>query len=359
MDIGNRTTTSHLISYVGRRKSTSFFQLVENLSSYHKFDLTKIDEINLNENIFVFRTNPSIGFPASDINSIQIVQDNRTNQYIQYQIETNFFGLNGSTSPLPSSYLDTIASEYAFGTGIKHQYFDFFNHRLIILLIKSWRKYKYYINYKDGIDDVFSKRLFAFIGVGNYARTSDKLPDLSVSKSEHVNDLEDIDWHKLLYFMGVLLSRVRSPQMIASIIMHYFNLTTVRVLEWQKQQVKITDDQKNKLGQQNMCLSDNFIIGENVTSYSKKYALVLDNLTLDNFYDFLPNGKRNLILRKLMTFLMKDLLPYDIHLGINLDTVPDFILGNEQHSLLGWTTFMNVDKQKTVASSQVTIVGQS
>ncbi|MBS9783271.1 MAG: type VI secretion system baseplate subunit TssG [Pasteurella sp.] len=358
MDITDRQTTNYLIEYQGNKKSANFFQLVESLSAFHDFDLSKFDEANLDSSIFLFATNPSMGFPASDIEKIELIKENKNDTTKQYRITTNFLGLQGTTSPLPGVYLDSIASEYIHGTGIKHHYFDFFNHRLTVLFIKAWRKYRYYINYKYGIDDVFSKRLFAFIGVGDYIRDSSKSLLSVDTDNGKSSSLEDIDWHKLLYFMGVLLSRVRSPHMIENIIMHYFNLKKVNILEWQKQQISIPDEQKNSLGKNNMTLSDNFMIGENVISYSKKYVLVLDDLSLQNFYDFLPTGRKNLVLKKLMTFLMKDLLPYDIHLGINLEKVPDFILGNEQHSLLGWTTFMNEDGEAIVAS-HVTIVGQA
>lgn len=351
----NRETTCSIVTYRGKKRSANFFQLIENLAYYHNIDLSSIDKVHVNETLFQFTTAPAVSFPTSDINRIDVYYDK--NNVKKYLIETNFLGLHGSSSPLPGSYLDQIAYEYAQGSGIKHQYFDFFNHRLQTLLLKSWRKYKYYINYKHGINDDFSRKLFAFIGVDNRNYYSNTNNNDSASNPALPDNLEGLDWHKLLYFMGVLVSRVRSPNMVEKIIGHYFNLNKVEILEWQKQKITLQPEQTNSLGKVNISLSDTFILGSQVTSYAKKFVIILDELSLEQFYDFLPNGSKHQTLKKLILFLMKDLLPYDIHLGIKLDTVPDFILGNSSHSLLGWTTFMNSTEQ-TKTPSRVTITGQ-
>lgn len=351
----DRETACSVITYTGRKQSANFFQLVENLACYHDIDLSNIDKFHINETLFRFSTAPSVSFPTADIKKIEVHYDR--DNIKQYLIETTFLGLHGASSPLPGTYLDQIAYEYAQGSSIKHQYFDFFNHRLQTLLLKSWRKYKYYINYKHGIDDDFSKKLFAFIGVDNRNYHVKTNHDSKTNVQTIPDNLEGLDWHKLLYFMGVLVSRVRSPSMVEKIISHYFNLDKVKIKEWQKQKITLQSEQTNSLGKANVSLSDTFILGNEVTSYAKKFVIVLDELSLEQFYDFLPNGAKHLILKKLILFLMKDLLPYDIHLGIKLDTVPDFILGNCNHSLLGWTTFMNTG-EKIQTPSRVTITGQ-
>ena len=53
-----------------------------------------------------------------------------------------------------------------------------------------------------------------------------------------------------------------------------------------RQLVEVENEQKNKLGMQNMMLGNNFISGDKVESFSNKFRVNIDNLTISEFYQF-------------------------------------------------------------------------
>ncbi len=52
----------------------------------------------------------------------------------------SFRGLHGSQSPLPGYYLEDLAWEAGQNLGIRRHFLDFFNHRLVTLFHRAWRK---------------------------------------------------------------------------------------------------------------------------------------------------------------------------------------------------------------------------
>ena len=60
----------------------------------------------------------------------------------------------------------------------------------------------------------------------------------------------------------------------------------VFIEEHVRQLVEVENEQKNKLGMQNMMLGNNFISGDKVESFSNKFRVNIDNLTISEFYQF-------------------------------------------------------------------------
>ena len=116
-------------------------------------------------------------------------------------------------------------------------------------------------------------------------------------------------------------------------------------------------NKKNKLGMQNMMLGNNFISGDKVESFSNKFRVNIDNLTISEFYQFLPNTEKYKHLQELIRFSIKRSLPYDISLGLHPDTQSTFILGKDNSSWLGWTTLINTDSAKVHSLNRVIIEG--
>lgn len=73
-----------------------------------------------------FRPWPGMGFPAGELRT---VEKNPDNSNIPLTVRTNFLGLYGVDSPLPTSYLDEIAQGHD-GTEALTEFLDIFNHRI-------------------------------------------------------------------------------------------------------------------------------------------------------------------------------------------------------------------------------------
>ncbi|WP_143531215.1 type VI secretion system baseplate subunit TssG, partial [Rodentibacter genomosp. 2] len=170
-------------------------------------------------------------------------------------------------------------------------------------------------------------------------------------------EFSHLNWSKIFYYIGLIQSGVRTSVVLEKIIKNYFELGAVSIDEHVRQLLEIEPEQKNQLGMKNVVLGESFISGDKVESYSNKFRININELMLDEFYQFLPNTTKYMHLQELIRFLLKEPLPYDILLGLHPDTRSLFVLGKENSSLLGWTTLMNSNSSEMCSLGKVLIEG--
>lgn len=335
----------------------SFFQLVELLSEAEHFDPEKMETCQFDASLFYFKTHSGLGFPVSEIAGIEAIKIKTAGKIFRekYNIAVNFLGLQGASSPLPGFIIEEIAYESAQDIGIKHMFFDFFNHRLNVFLHKIWRKYRYYAQFKENAADIFSRKVFSFIGLDDEEFKVKASIDPSASGREEGTL---VNWGRLLNYCGLIASRSRSPLMVTNIITHYFDLKDkdVEILEWQKRSVDMPSWQLNDLGQRNCQLDNDFIIGSSVVTYSNKFVICLNNLKTDIFHAFLPTGNLYKVICTLVSFLLRDQISFDLRLGLIQEEIPLMELKKDNKIFLGWNTF--IGENSLLRQSMVTIKGQ-
>ncbi|MBK1492730.1 type VI secretion system baseplate subunit TssG [Pseudomonas aeruginosa] len=301
-------------------KNYNFFGLLELLSSIHGEDLESCDGFDAAQQRVRLSTSPALGFPASDVS---LAERSQTTAHA-YHVQTTFFGLHGADSPLPGYYLDRLAYEYGQEEGIRTQFLDFFNHRLLMLLHQIWRKYRYYIRFKSGARDRFSPYVFALIGLGDAdMRGATPLP-----------------WSRLLSFAGMVALRGRPASMVAGIIAHCFDLEQVDITECAFRYAELDEGDLVAVGQRNGRLGQSMVVGRRVRTRHSKFVVSIPNLTRERFYDFLPSGHDFPRLRTLIEFLLRDPIAYDLHLGLREDQVSPINLQRTGTTQLGWTSFL-------------------
>lgn len=296
----------------------NFFQLVELLYKIKNVDFeTGLNTLPHSEPIY-YASNASLAFPIRDIDSLQKTKSGK------FLLEISLFGLTGSQSPLPGYYLESTAWEYFQKSKKLATFLDLFNHRLTTLLYHAWRKYRYYINFKNAGEDSLSQRMFALVGL---------------SKPIIRNSLE-MNKSKMLAYAGLLASTSRSPQIIIGLVSHCFELNHVDILSWQFRRVPLVPSQQNKLGLTNCLIGENMILGDTVPDYSGKFVLAINKLSLKRFLNFLPNGEEYKNLVTFVSFILRSQLSWDLRLGLDNNQASGIQLGVENQSLLGWTTFL-------------------
>ncbi len=328
----NRSTADHIVyDLVKHSKQYSFFQAVQLLNDFNK--LVKDDEgkESLKETLIQFSVNPQLIFNKSDVDSVSI---NESNEKMIAQMSVNFLGLYGSTSPLPAFYSESIL-QAKNGFDSTQDFMDLFNHRMISLVYKCWEKYRYYQQYKmssekEGSSDVFTNRMFALCGL---------------VRPEQRND-SDVNWHRLLPFLGMLGMRCHSASVIESILRFYFNYKNFHIVSNMQRFVEIEDDQQNRLGEQCSTLSDDLVLGNLVEDRSGKFRIKITNLSYERFIQFLPEGENYQSLRKIVDYVLRDQLDYDIELQLVKYAVPELSLSHHNQEKLGWTTWFGAQIQE-------------
>lgn len=291
----------------------SFFQLVELLHQLKGRDPQDAQWELTGE--LQFSANPSLGFAPSDISMLESLGNGRL------RLETCFLGLNGAQSPLPSYLLDMLLDDEE---GIRRNFLDFFNNRLISLLYRLWRKYRYYVRFQENAADSFSAQVYALVGLANVDIRQDT----------------SINWCKMLAYAGMLAGRSRSPQAVAGIVAHCFDLPNVSIRQWQLRQVEIPEFQRCRLGMANSKLGENTMLGKRIGDLCGKFVLCMEELSLERFRDFLPSGEEFQPLCKVMEVILREQMAYDLELTLRADEAPLLQLGEEKGGQLGWSSFL-------------------
>ncbi|MFY0989258.1 type VI secretion system baseplate subunit TssG [Halomonas sp. C05BenzN] len=294
-----------------------FYQLVELLHRHHDDDLEGGGG-SVPERVR-YRASASLGFPGSDVVALA------PGAAGGYEMEVSFLGLQGAQSPLPGYYLESLAHDAAHHEGAAGDFLDFFNHRLLTLVHRAWRKYRHHVRYQDGASDGFSAAIFALVG----------LADADLRGETPIN------WSKMLAYTGLLAGRSRSPEVVCGIVGHCFDLDDVHLEEWVHRWVDIPEDQRSRSGRSAMTLGEDMIAGERVADIGGKFALCLRGLSLERFRDFLPDGGEHAPLRTLVDFVLREPLAYDLELELLPSAVRPMRLGEAGSCQLGWTTFVD------------------
>jgi len=223
---------------------------------------------------------------------------------------------------LPGFMLEQILEEE--DTGVRRIFLDFFNNRLTGLLHQVWRKYRYYVCFKDDASDIFSSRLFALVGLAE--------------KDMRTNTT--INWCKMLSYAGMLAGRARSPQVVSGIIAHCFDLKHVTIKQWIKRKVDIPQEQRVKLGKVNTTLGADLIIGSHVNDCMGKFKICLHDLSVTRFAQFLPSGEHFDGLAKLVEFILREQMAFDLQLEMSpANQGLGMSLSSDKPAALGWSSF--------------------
>ncbi|WP_406821791.1 type VI secretion system baseplate subunit TssG [Pseudomonas sp. KnCO4] len=299
----------------------NFFQLLERLYGLHGDDLEPRWPSEATRLRVRLASDPRLTFPVSDVYKAERMPG----QEQRYRVCTTFMGLHGTDSPLPTYYLEQVAYEHAQGIGMRPAFFDFFNHYLLSLLHRIWRKYRYYIRFQPGATDGFSQYIFALLGLNDrQLRGNTALP-----------------WSRLLSFAGVIASRSRAPGTVAGIIAHCFDLEQVHIREFETRSVSTTLKQLACLGRRNGELGRTFMLGSRTRTRSSKFTIVIGELDQKQLHDLLPGGVNFDRLRALIDLLLRDGLAYDLELRLKRNALSPFCLHRSQGAYLGWTSFVD------------------
>lgn len=294
--------------------------IVDHSAEYSFFEavrlLRRAGEYNLR-----FSASSSLGFPAADIAAIAI--DSASDTRPSIRITTRLPALSGAHSPLPGFYAEQIATD---GTDRpeRAQFLDFFHHRLTVLLYDCWEKYRYYIRYEHEARDLFSRRMFALLGLFD----------------DELRPSGRVAWPRLLGEAGLLASRSRSPSVVCALIRDYFGLDAVEIEPFVLRWVAIDESQRCALGGANAVLGESTTVGERVADRAGKFRIVLGPLDLERFRRFLPGGADHEALREFMAVVQHQPLVYDLRLRLKPDAVPPLVLGAASACQLGWSSWL-------------------
>jgi type VI secretion system protein ImpH len=280
-----------------------------------------------------FQANPSLGFPGSDIDRVQFFEEHGE---LRARMRFNLIGLFGASSPLPAFYGEQALGDTEEGNPTRH-FLDLFHHRLQRLMLPIWRKYRYNASFQSGARDEFSEQLFSLVGLGG----------------ARIRESQDLNWKRLLPYLGLLSLRAHSAALVESVLRYYFKHEELLIEQCIERQVQVLDEQQNRLGEANSALGEDLVLGETVRDRSGKFRIHINQLDWQRFHEFLPIGEGYQPLCALVRFTLRDPLDYDVRLVLRREEIRELCIGEENACRLGWTSWLgheNADGVVTLGS---------
>ena len=277
-----------------------------------------------------FQANPSLGFPGSDVDRVEFFEEHGQ---MRARLRFNLIGLVGSGSPLPAFYGEQALGDSEEGNSTRN-FLDLFHHRLHRLMLPIWRKYRYRASFESGALDPFSSQLFALIGLGG----------------EEIRKAGELNWKRLLPYLGLLSLRAHSAALIEAVLRYYFKHAELTIEQCIERRVEILDEQRNRLGRANSLLAEDLVLGEHVRDRSGKFRIHIRELDWQRFHEFLPIGFGYQPLCALVRFTLRDPLDYDIRLVLRQEEIRELRIGEQNACRLGWTSWLGGEKADGVVT---------
>ncbi len=266
----------------------------------------------------------STSFAASAIHEVLAA----TGEQPVPRMVVGFMGLTGPSGVLPTLYTDLLRRIELEGRGPQkyalRDWFDLFNHRLVTLFYRAWKKYRPYATYRDALrgsttafeDDSITQVLRSVCGFGLPAQATQlsKLVQAPVltSHAPLTQTLAQTSTQPLtptstqtptqpaihpqtarsalLRYAGCLAQRPRSASNLAAILTEFFDLP-IQVEEFRGNWLTIDQEAQSQLGvaNGNCVLGETAVVGEQAWERQNRIIIRVGPISHPEFTRFLPD----------------------------------------------------------------------
>ena len=261
----------------------------------------------------------SMAFPPSDV--VKVEEGSGENPL--FSVSTSFLGLYGTSSPLPTFYTEDLLNEAIEDVSLTRGFLDIINHRLYLLLFRSWAKYRPFLQVVEEKNPRDVERLYCLLGLG-----------------EEELRKEAFEAYGLLRYLGLFTQYPRSALGLETLLQDALEVQPIEVLPCVPRRVTIPPDQRCSLGVTGCSLGEDLFLGEEMGDRMGKFRLEVGPLGSEAFHSLLPGSPRHRKLAFLTRFYLNDPLEYDLTLILGEKEASTACLGAPQWSMLGWDTWV-------------------
>jgi type VI secretion system protein ImpH len=299
-----------------------FFQAVRLLEKFRPERKPVGKFVHPESEIAHFRAHPSLAFPASQIQDLEWSEDGPARMLV------NFMGLIGPEGVLPNPYTSLIIERQRDGDSTLRDFLDVFNHRIISLFYRAWRKYRVDVACERGERELFSRHLLSLLGLG----------------TEGMRDRQTLSDDSLVYYAGLLAQRPRSAQALQQILSDYFDVP-VAIEQFSGGWYRLDRETQCRVSEENTDsgeLGFGAVVGDEMWNQQSRVRIVIGPLTLERYADFLPEGQSFEPLRGWVRFFSNDEWDFEVKLILEREQVPACTLGAAGVSgpQLGWVSWV-------------------
>jgi type VI secretion system protein ImpH len=269
-----------------------------------------------------FRVNQRLGFPASEIQKLEL------DGGPQPEMTVNFMGLTGPSGVLPYAYSELILERARAKDHSLAAFLDLFNHRAISLFYRAWQRSRFPVTYSAGTRDLFTHYLLDLIGLGTTG----------------LRDRQEIEDEALLHYVSLIGMQSRSAAALEQIIGDYFEVpVTIEQFTgaWYALE-RPTQCEMSEAGSASSQLGAGAVVGDAVWDRQARVRIRLGPLDLERYNDFLPGGSAYPELRAITRFFTNECLDFEVQLVLDRSHAPGIELDFDSGNLarLGWVSWV-------------------
>jgi type VI secretion system protein ImpH len=282
-----------------------------------------------------FYVNQRLGFPASEIQHLE-VSDNAPAKMM-----VNFMGLTGPMGVLPYAYSELMLERARAKDHSLASFFDIFNHRAISLFHRAWQRARFPVTYSAGNRDLFSQYLLDLLGLGTAG----------------LRDRQEIEDEALMHYISLIAMQSRSAVALEQVLTDYFDVP-VDVQQFTGAWYGLdrsTQCEMNEKESVSIQIGSGAMVGDAVWDRQGRVRIRIGPLSMERYYDFLPQGSAHEALRAITRFFSNDCLDFEVQLVLERSQVPTIELDlNASHpARLGWVSWaktapLGVDPDDTI-----------
>ena len=294
-----------------------------------------------------FRPRPRTGFPAGEVASVEF--DDETDIFgpafgsrLPPTVRTTFMGLYGVDAAMPPHMIDDIVLREE-GHEAVEAFLDQFHHRVVTLLYRAWKRYRYAESFRAGGSDAHSRNLLCLAGFG----LGDKPQRAGLPDS------------RMLALLGLLIQRTRTSEGLARVVALAVPGVGVRVDEFfpvltrAGQSRPLTSGGRASVPEDRAQpgLGGSYVLGRRLVHRGRAVRVILRPADAQQAHELLPGATLH---RELLAYVQLYVgAKADVHLRMEVSSrlAPKPAIGHASAGpapRLAWTTVLPADEERLI-----------
>ncbi len=271
------------------------------------------------------RPSVSMSFPEADLEEVETIEVDGKNLT---RLTTTFLGLYGVTSPIPLFYAEELLRDVLDAPEgqepATRAFLDIIHHRLLSLLYRCWKKYRYLYQKDTEGRDPLTRHLLCLVGLDHGTGSS-------AESRAHL---------RLLSLAGLITQQPRSAAGLEAFLRGLLGHVPLQVEQCTPSWMEIPADQHTVLGRSRAILGEETVAGQRILSAGNHFTLRLGPLSREEFRKFLPCGPGFALVVGLGRFFVGLALEFTVELVLKRDQAGPLPLGKTGMGRLGWDAWL-------------------
>lgn len=279
-----------------------------------------------------FAAHESLSFPPGEIQNLEPATDDGRPP----RMTVNFFGLTGPSGVLPHSYTRWLIERARKRDHAPREFFDIFNHRLLLLFWHAWRKHRPDVSLEFDHSRGLPRHVFDLVGMGTPAL----FRQLHEERGDEAGGAR-LPAAALAYYSGLIAQRPRGLGSISQVVGDVVGAPVAGhgcFGNWQP----ISSRDRTRLGRSAHALGDGCVLGARYWDRQTTVQLVIGPLDRRQFERLLPGGPLLPGLVEVIRLLTGLALDLRIKLALRADQLPPLAIAarGAHGARLGWNTWL-------------------